>query len=798
MVFGIFFAVLIVGMLYYYVGISATIYLRERLQDAADASAFASAVVHARGMNTMALINMIMAAIMSILVTLRIIEALIIIAEVILYALAWLGGATAAIASALEVVRQLVSEISEEAEPIIQEIEVVLHYTGEIVSAITPIGANATVLGKVALKYNPEVRFGVAIPARITLPVEDDEYKYMCNKAGAMAGTLVMLPLAPLLPTKIRQKLNGAVGDLAGAGSAWFCGDENASPPTTKVEAERSSFPSSQQMKDCLNPDKQGKDSVETCRQAEEIEGRATPDEQTGRCRQGRSVCSKQKDEAAEPPVDWEFDPETYCAQRGLTIDVVTADDCATVKVGDRSFPDPSTPYGARLLGAREECRPDGKKKEYWWLEREVEIAWNAKTGKWEDTGRELTPPQPVRGEDTTRAPCDVAEVFRGTDQWVPGTTMWNSGDLTKPVCYVDPPQPYAGGGTSVRREVTQVLGCSAEVAPERIQAVRPLNLSEDKLRASPGIGNVTHDGQSSSNVGGQFKDVTMEDMQELKDFGLQNLPGAQGLSGIGGGGSGGGGAGGGDMGGFGGGGSGGGGSGSGGMGGLGGGGSGGGDMGGGNGGAGGSGSGGGSDQDDMTPFRFEKNHLLGTSDMQIRSLVVGYGLSETELNGDMEAPEQGKTAHSHAKRVVELSKWKRKDDELDGLATASEIWGMFAVAQSEYYFKVDDPDQPPFAEWKGPEVKEPDARDYLWYMGWTARMRRFRLSFEVDGKSADGESGKDGSGDGSSGGGNDSGGGGFDASSILGAAGQICEFVDSSCGTVLEQMTSFDGMFLH
>src|SRR4051794_29266866 len=76
-VFGIFFAVMALGMLYYFVGLAAVIHLRERMQDAADASAFAAAVVHARGMNVMALINMIMAAIMSVLVTLRIIELLI-------------------------------------------------------------------------------------------------------------------------------------------------------------------------------------------------------------------------------------------------------------------------------------------------------------------------------------------------------------------------------------------------------------------------------------------------------------------------------------------------------------------------------------------------------------------------------------------------------------------------------------------------------------------------------------------------------------------------------------------------
>src|SRR4051794_21650715 len=81
---GVVFAVFAAGMLYYVVGLGESIWYRERLQDAADAAAFGGAVVHARGMNLLALINMIMAALLSILVTLKLIEALVTIAEVVM------------------------------------------------------------------------------------------------------------------------------------------------------------------------------------------------------------------------------------------------------------------------------------------------------------------------------------------------------------------------------------------------------------------------------------------------------------------------------------------------------------------------------------------------------------------------------------------------------------------------------------------------------------------------------------------------------------------------------------------
>lgn len=47
--------------------------------------------------------------------------------------------------------------------------------------------------------------------------------------------------------------------------------------------------------------------------------------------------------------------------------------------------------------------------------------------------------------------------------------------------------------------------------------------------------------------------------------------------------------------------------------------------------------------------------------------------------------------------------------------------------------------DASPFAIWNHKDDEHPKngSRDYLWYMGWTARMRRFRLKFgDADGSS--------------------------------------------------------------
>ena len=70
MVLGLFAAVLLVGFLYFVFGVGETLRHHERMQDAADAGAFSVAVIHADGMNLMALLNMVILSSESIVVAL--------------------------------------------------------------------------------------------------------------------------------------------------------------------------------------------------------------------------------------------------------------------------------------------------------------------------------------------------------------------------------------------------------------------------------------------------------------------------------------------------------------------------------------------------------------------------------------------------------------------------------------------------------------------------------------------------------------------------------------------------------
>src|ERR1043165_2084167 len=72
----VFFVAFLVGCLWDVVGIGDAAVQRERLQDASDSAVFAAAVYPARGMNVIAMINIIMAAVLSVLAALKVSQIL--------------------------------------------------------------------------------------------------------------------------------------------------------------------------------------------------------------------------------------------------------------------------------------------------------------------------------------------------------------------------------------------------------------------------------------------------------------------------------------------------------------------------------------------------------------------------------------------------------------------------------------------------------------------------------------------------------------------------------------------------
>ena len=88
MLMSLFMALLMIGSLYYVLGVGDAIIYRRIMQDGADAGAHAASVVGAKGMNLHALLNVVMAVTAGILLVVRSVEVLLEIIIGILYGLA--------------------------------------------------------------------------------------------------------------------------------------------------------------------------------------------------------------------------------------------------------------------------------------------------------------------------------------------------------------------------------------------------------------------------------------------------------------------------------------------------------------------------------------------------------------------------------------------------------------------------------------------------------------------------------------------------------------------------------------
>jgi hypothetical protein len=232
-VMGLFFAVMLSGFLYYLIGVGEAIVYRETMQDAADAGAFSAAVVHARGMNILVLINLIMAALLAVLVALKLIQTLIIAAIVVCGALAFVTfGATLAAIPPLQSAQSAVGRVHDSLKPVVFNLLRVGHETAGVVRVAIPPAATVRAYDVVMDDaFAPAPRFGFTWPIGIgrTLPTEDGEYEVLCHRAGAAVGDIVALPFRAI-HRRVADWISGRVAGLARSFSQWFCSGGQGSP----------------------------------------------------------------------------------------------------------------------------------------------------------------------------------------------------------------------------------------------------------------------------------------------------------------------------------------------------------------------------------------------------------------------------------------------------------------------------------------------------------------------------------------------------------------------------------------
>src|ERR1700722_17728302 len=123
LVVAVFMAVFMVGCLWYLVGVGDAAIYREKMQDGSDATAFASAVYHARGMNIIAMLNLIMAAALAVLIAFKVAEVLAYTGAAIAAVLCAFTGASCAVAAdALQLGNQLQNQIIPKVQKIVDTV----------------------------------------------------------------------------------------------------------------------------------------------------------------------------------------------------------------------------------------------------------------------------------------------------------------------------------------------------------------------------------------------------------------------------------------------------------------------------------------------------------------------------------------------------------------------------------------------------------------------------------------------------------------------------------------------------
>ena len=249
MVFGLLACVLLVGLLWTVIGVGEMTSFRERAQDAADSTAYSTAVMISRGMNTLVLFNILMSLVLAVRVALKVLQfALLIAGGVLLLAGFFTAGATVGPAMALFSAAGTVQSMLASVNPVIAAgLEGLQMAAGGVQTAMPAFAQGAgTYAGKqyaplvkdvfVAAPYAEEPELLVNPPA-----LREDQFAGVpCKHAGEAAVDVMFFIVGKLIPAEfispIRGALQKAIGGLVGnpVTALYFCElGVNIHPPET-------------------------------------------------------------------------------------------------------------------------------------------------------------------------------------------------------------------------------------------------------------------------------------------------------------------------------------------------------------------------------------------------------------------------------------------------------------------------------------------------------------------------------------------------------------------------------------
>lgn len=419
MVFGVFFCVLLTSVIFYMMGIGRTLLFQEGLQDAADAAGMSSAILHARGMNLIVYLNMLMAALIAILIALRLVQGLCTLAAAILFALGPITfGATVPPANlAAQQVYQFQNYYNKAKKTIFRVLEGI-HQLEKFVSITVPSVATASALWEAA-RHHDAADGAFALPPALTLPVEIDEFNRLCGKGARFVSSLAFAPLGD----DIKNVLGDVVESASESLSSFLCGDGSTQIPSLSKKEEKG-FPEIEGAERCSS-----KAECADLVNNPEMEERAA---------------------AAKPTGEGECQPGQDCSRTG--------------------------PYEQRAILARDQCepRPGFTPHSYSYRAIVYDIEYEYKAHRWEVVKKEKANTASAFGrrqadeyvDDSNHPPCGPDGVIG--DEWnrlayPPGARA------LVPLCTSgeEPPASPRGGQTKTtiqRTEVTHLFGCKVWV----------------------------------------------------------------------------------------------------------------------------------------------------------------------------------------------------------------------------------------------------------------------------------------------------------------------------------------------
>jgi len=224
MVMGVFMCACLAGMLWYVIGIGDAILYRERLQEGSDAVAFSAATLHARGMNLIVLINLLMACVLGIRVAMKAAQASLVVIGGICAIIPGLGGFAP---TCFQIANQLQTAIVQ-TRPAINDTLKGLSRAQVGIKAIVP-GAALAGSVQVGAKYRPRISEAAAANRNLIrgLPVEEGNLDQLCREAGESGPALVEWMIESVTHTNIPDRLTDRFRHLIGKGiekgGAYFC-----------------------------------------------------------------------------------------------------------------------------------------------------------------------------------------------------------------------------------------------------------------------------------------------------------------------------------------------------------------------------------------------------------------------------------------------------------------------------------------------------------------------------------------------------------------------------------------------